>query len=242
MMKQIKAVLWDVDGTLLDFLYAQRIAITTCLLEVQAAVTEEMVNRYSEINDAYWKKLELGEITREQLHIRRFTDLFDEYGITGVDVDAFRRRYLDILGSTYRYIDNSLEVCKALQGKVRQYVITNGVTGVQQKKLRLSGFCDLLDGIFVSDQIGVVKPYGGFFDYCLAAIGDLRPEELLIVGDSLTSDIKGGVLYGIPVCWYRPDDWEAKADDVQRRVYAQYRPDYEISHLSEVCEILKIQE
>ncbi len=240
-MNHLKAVLWDVDGTLLDFLYAQRIAITSCLEGIGVKATEEMVSRYSIINDGYWKKLELGQVTKEELHVRRFTDLFDEYGIAGVDVDAFRKNYLDILGNTYQYIDDSLEICRTLHGKVRQYVITNGVTAVQQNKLRLSGFYDLMDGIFISEQIGVPKPHGEFFDYCLKEIGDLDREELLIVGDSLTSDIKGGVLYGIPTCWYRPKDfWEQESG--HRKIYEEFTPDYEISHLRELLGILGMEQ
>lgn len=240
-MGRYKAVLWDVDGTLLDFLSVQRIAITKCLLDIGVDVTEEMVSRYSQINDGYWKKLELGAVTKEELHRRRFTDLFDEYGIASVDVEDFRDKYLDILANTYAYIDGALEICKALQGKVRQYVITNGVETVQRKKLRLSGFYDLMDDVFISEQIGYPKPHGGFFDYCMDVIGDLQKDELLIVGDSLTSDIKGGVLYGIPTCWYRPQG-PCGADSTDRAVYDSFTPDYEIGHLQELYDILAIEQ
>ena len=239
-MGRYKAVLWDVDGTLLDFLSVQRIAITNCLQDVGVDVTEEMVIRYSQINDGYWKKLELGEVTKEELHRRRFTDLFDEYAIVGVDVEAFRDKYLDILANTYAYIDGAPEICKALKGKVRQYVITNGVEAVQTKKLRLSGFYDLMDGVFISEHIGCPKPHAGFFDYCMNTVGDLQKEELLIVGDSLTSDIKGGVLYGIPTCWYRPQG-ACDADSAEHAVYNSFTPDYEICHLQELYDILEIE-
>lgn len=235
-MGKYKAVLWDVDGTLLDFVSVQRIAITKCLEAIGVSVTEEMVVRYSQINDSYWKRLELGEVTKEELHVRRFTDLFEEYGIEQVDVDAFRNRYLDILANTYAYIEGALEVCKGLKGRVKQYVITNGVEAVQQKKLKLSGFFELMDGIFISEKIGVPKPHKEFFDYCMQNIGELQKEELLIVGDSLTSDIKGGVLYGIPTCWYRPDGLK----DTEQTIYEQYTPDYEIGHLKELYDILGI--
>ncbi len=242
-MGRFQAVLWDVDGTLLDFVYAQRIAISGCLKNVGVSVTDEMIARYSQINDSYWKKLELGLVTKEELHVRRFTDLFDEYGIQGVNVEKFRTEYLDTLSNTYKYIDNSIEICKALKGKVKQYVITNGVTSVQENKLRISGLYDLMDGIFISEQIGTPKPQTGFFDYCMSVIGaganEISKAALLIVGDSLTSDIKGGVQYGIPTCWYRePGIFEMEPG--MRKVYEDYKPDFEISHLEEIYGILEI--
>ncbi len=241
-MSGYKAVLWDVDGTLLDFLYAQRIAISESLGQVGVCATEEMVARYSAINDSYWKKLELGLVTKEELHQRRFTDLFEEYRITGVDVEAFRANYLSVLANTYRYIDDSLTICRNLSGKIKQYVITNGVTIVQENKLRLSGLYDCMDGVFISEQIGVPKPQAGFFDYCLHAIDskDLKKEELLIVGDSLTSDIKGGVLYGIPTCWYR-EEGLLERDSTLKSTYEQFTPQYEISHLQELYGILGVE-
>lgn len=241
-MSDFKAILWDVDGTLLDFLYAQRIAISESLGQVGVCATEKMIDRYSAINDGYWKKLELGLVTKEELHRRRFTDLFEEYGITGVDVEAFRANYLSVLSNTYRYIDDSLNICRNLSGKIKQYVITNGVTKVQENKLRLSGLYDWMDGVFISEQIGVPKPQAGFFDYCFNVIDikDLKKEELLIVGDSLTSDIKGGVLYGIPTCWYR-EEGLLERDSTLKSTYEQFTPQYEISHLQEIYSIVGVE-
>lgn len=236
---RFKAILWDVDGTLLDFLYAQRIAIVGCLETIGVTATDEMVSRYSAINDSYWKKLELGLVTKEELHVRRFTDWFEEYEIKGVDVDAFRREYLNTLSNTYRYIDDSLKICKSLRGKVKQYVITNGVTSVQENKLRISGLYDLMDGIFISEQIGAPKPKTEFFDHCLEMMDWPDKEDLLIVGDSLTSDIKGGVQYGIPTCWYRASGCLEQEPEM-REVYENFTPDYEISHLQELYGILEL--
>lgn len=241
MENRFDAVLWDVDGTLLNFLYAQRVAIGTCLREIGVEPTEEMLRRYSEINDGYWKRLELGEVTKEELLTGRFTGLFEVYDIRDVDVAAFRDAYEGILGRVYAYQENSPEICgkiKAL-GK-KQYVITNGITAVQTGKLRLSGLAELMDGIFISEQIGTPKPQKEFFDYCLARIAEdgLKDRQrLLIVGDSLTSDIKGGVLSDIPTCWYRPADI-FKTDPSARENYGKYKPDYEIERLEDIFQII----
>lgn len=243
-MSRFSTVLWDVDGTLLDFVYSQRIALARCFQSVGREATEEMLQRYKEINDGYWKRLELGEVTMQQLFTGRFSSLFQEFGIDGVDAGTFAREYQFNLGNVYQYQENSIEICRALRGRVRQYVITNGNAFPQESKLRLSGLYDLMDGVFISEQVGTPKPGKGFFEYCLKAIADAGGEtdrsRLLIVGDSLTSDIKGGVLSGIPTCWYRPDGIH-EMDGEMAALYGQFRPDYEICHLEQIFEVLEME-
>ena len=230
-MSKFTTRLWDVDGTLLDFLYSQRYALTKCFATIGREINEEILNRYTQINDFFWKQLELGVITKEELLVGRFIQLFQEYEIYGVDVDEFRREYQEGLGSVYSYIDDSLNICKSLQGKVKQYVITNGVTSTQLNKLNLSGFADIMEELFISEQIGAPKPQKAYFDYCLSHIEEKDKSKILIVGDSLSSDIKGGIGAGIPTCWYRSDDAENPTD---------LSPDYEISDLHELLDILEI--
>lgn len=228
-MNKFTTILWDVDGTLLDFTYSQRYAITKCFRTIGREITEEQIKRYSQINDDYWKRLELGEITKEQLLTGRFATLFEEYEIRNVDLEDFMREYQEALGSVFSYIDDSLTICRALQGKVYQYVITNGVTSTQRNKLKLSGLAETMNALFISEQIGTPKPGREFFDYCLEHIEEKDKARILIVGDSLSSDIKGGVLAGIPTCWYRP---EGTANPTP------YRPDYEISDLHMLYDII----
>lgn len=216
---------------MLDFLYSQRYAITKCFRTIGREITEEQIKRYSRINDDYWRRLELGEITKEQLLTGRFAALFEEYGIREVDLEAFTKEYQEALGSVFSFIDDSLTICKALQEKVRQYVVTNGVTSTQRNKLKLSGLAEAMDGLFISEQIGTPKPGREFFDYCLEHIPEKDKTKILIVGDSLSSDIKGGVLAGISTCWYRP---EGTVNNTP------YQPDYEISDLHMLYDILEV--
>lgn len=228
-MGQFTTILWDVDGTLLDFLYAQRISITKCFQAIGREITEEMLERYTQINDMYWKRLELGEVTKEELLRGRFLTLLEEYDIKDVDADFLSQEYQNNLGNVYCLIDDSLEICKSLKAKVKQYVVTNGVTKTQVSKLKLSGLYDVMEDLFISESIGTPKPQKGFFDYCLNHIEEKDKKKILLVGDSLTSDIKGGVQAGIATCWYRP---EGTQND------SPYKPDYEISNLHQIVELV----
>lgn len=199
-------ILWDVDGTLLDFSYSMDCALTKCLKEIGVEATKEIKERYSEINDNWWKRLERGEVTKAQLLTGRFTDLFAERQIDCYDVETFIQHYQQYLGTYFKYIDNSLEICKALKGKCRQCVVTNGVASTQLSKLKLSGLYDIMDDIFISEQLGAPKPHRFFFDRVLETMPEIRKEKILIVGDSLTSDMRGGNNAGIATCWYNPNN------------------------------------
>lgn len=228
-MSRFSTLLWDLDGTLLDFLYSQRIAVRQCFERLGRTVTDEMIARYSQINDNYWKRLELGEVTREELLTGRFGTLFAEYRIEGIDAAAFSQAYQEALGNVYCYIDHSIEICRALKGEVKQYVVTNGTSSTQRSKMERSGLCDVMDGLFISEEIGTPKPQRGFFDYCLERIIEQDKTRILIVGDSLTSDIKGGVQAGIATCWFNAGG-EANT--------SEYCPDYEIEDLHQIFAII----
>lgn len=228
-MANYTTILWDVDGTLLDFHYSQRVALKRCLETIGIEMTELMLGRYSQINDSFWKRLELGEITKKQLLEGRFVKFFEEFNICGADPEGFRKEYQEHLGNAYAYIDDSLTICKMLYGRVKQYVVTNGVTATQVNKLKLSGFYDIMEELFISEQIGAPKPQKEYFDYCFSHIIEQDRSKILLVGDSLTSDIKGGVNAGIKTCWYRPDGTENQYD---------FKPDYEIDDLHQIFEIL----
>lgn len=228
-MCRFTTILWDVDGTLLDFLYAQRVCMRKCFEKMGMSITEKMLARYSEINDSYWRRLELGLITKDELLVGRFADLFKEFGIKGADPDAFRTAYETGLGEVFKYNENAYDICSRLYGKTDQYVITNGISDTQKNKLKLSGLDKFMEDIFISEDADAPKPFKEFFDYCMDRIREKDKRRMLIVGDSLTSDIKGGVLYGIPTCWYRPEGTVNNSD---------YIPDYEISRLEEIFEII----
>lgn len=229
MKSTITTILWDVDNTLLDFDYSMRAALRQSFRTVGKSITEEMIDRYDVINDTYWKRLERGEVTKEQLLVGRFVDFFAEYGLSDIEVDEFRKDFQRNLGNIYAFKDDSLTVCKSLQTKLKQYVVTNGVSATQRSKLNLSGFAEVMDGVFISEEIGAPKPEKAFFEHCLEQVEEKDKSRILIVGDSLTSDIKGGNTVGIKTCWYNLDE---------KPLAEGFVIDYEITDIHQIYEVL----
>ena len=226
----VKAILWDVDGTLLDFLAAEKAAVQRLFGEFGLGeCTDDMVARYSSINDGYWKRLERGEITKREVLIGRFREFFTELGINPDLAEPFNAKYHHALGDTVVYRDDSLNVVKALHGRVKQYVVSNGTIVAQTKKLQRSHLGEWMDGVFLSEELGAEKPSPAFFDRVFAALPGLNREDMLLVGDSLTSDMKGGLMAGIPTCWYNPNRLSRPAD---------MAIDYEIQDLVQVLSLL----
>ena len=226
----ISCLLWDVDGTLLDFHAAESAAIRSLFPEFSLGeCTDAMVARYSLINEGFWQRLERNEITKPEVLVGRFAQFFREIGVPAELAPAFNRQYQDRLGDTIVYRDDSLALVRSLRGRVKQYAVSNGTVSAQNKKLKLSGLGELMDGIFLSEQVGYEKPNQGFFDAVFASIQPASLSEVMIVGDSLTSDIQGGMNAGIVTCWYNP---EAKP------LPAAYRVDHHITSLQEIPGIL----
>ncbi len=230
----MKAVLWDVDGTLLNFLAAEKAAIRKLFLQFFSRdCSEESIACYSAINRRYWEKLERGEMAKEDILVKRFEDFFAHEGVDVAKAREFNETYQISLGDTVAYCDDSFKLVKSLQGKVKQYVVSNGTVIAQTKKLRNSGFDQLMDGVFLSEQVGYEKPDERFFDAVFADIAPLTKDDCLIVGDSLTSDMEGGRRAGIATVWYNPER-KIKKPDVPT--------DYEIRDLHEVVGILQNKE
>lgn len=229
-------ILWDVDNTLLDFEYSMRLSLKRCFAKLgrEDELTEEMIDRYAVINDSYWKRLEKGEVTKAQLLIGRFVDWFREIGKEDIDAEHFRGLYQISLGEVFAYMEeDSLEICKSLVGKVKQYVVTNGVATTQRNKLKLSGFAELMEDLFISEELGANKPDAKFFEGCLERLPEKDISKILLVGDSLSSDIQGANNAGIDCCWYNPGKATSKDG---------LRIDYEIRALREIYHILEMED
>lgn len=226
----IHTILWDIDGTLLDFLAAEKAAIRGCFEKFGlGACSDELIARYSALNHSYWQRLERGEVTKQQVLVGRFEEFFAQEGIDAALAAPFNDAYQLVLGDTICFMDHSDQLIARLRGKVRQYAVTNGTRVAQDRKLTKSGLGELFDGVFISELVGAEKPSPAFFDHVFAHIGPVDKSEVLIVGDSLTSDMKGGLLAGIPCCWYNPKNLPAPED---------MKLDYVIQDLNQVEDIL----
>lgn len=234
-MLKYDTILWDLDGTLLDFKMSERYALGVCLKARGVEMTEEMLALYSGINERYWERLERGEVEKKELLPGRFREFFRQMGIAGIDPDEMQRQYEKELGAKTYYVDDSYEVVASIKEMgVKQYIVTNGILVTQQIKMRNSGFDKLIDGIFISDAIGYEKPRKEFFDIAFAELADFRKERALLVGDSLTSDMRGANNAGVDACWYNP-----KGKPLSVQSGAPIHVQYEIGNLREIFEILE---
>lgn len=227
----IKTLLWDVDGTLLDFTKSEEYGIRKCFEKFGLGeCTDKMLARYSKINRKYWGMLERAEITKQQVLIERFVEFFESENINFNNVDEFNDEYQISLGDKSFPCKNAIETVTALKGKYKQYAVTNGTIVAQQRKLKQSGLINIFDDVFISDEIGYEKPNIQFFNAVQEKIGNFNKNEVMIIGDSLSSDMQGGNNAGILCCWYNPHNAVNKND---------IKIDYEIKDIADILKILK---
>lgn len=230
-MGKYSVIFWDLDQTLLNFDLSMEHALQAVFHKYGLDIDDRIIERYDDINRSYWNKLELGEITKEVVTVGRFRTLFEEFDIHHVQPEEINRVYQEELGSVYFYMDGAMETVQELRKmRYRQYVVTNGVNSTQANKMKLSGFDRIVDGVFVSEVIGYPKPMKEFFEACFDELPDVRKDECIMVGDSLTSDMRGANNAGIAACWFNPNICKNDTD---------VRIDYEIRRLEELLTILE---
>ena len=226
----IKTILFDLDDTILDFKKSEAAALTETMLQLGLDPTPELIAQYSAINDGLWKQLERGEVTREVLLVRRFEVLFAERGIMGHSGDEAQRIYEYQLSQQVYFIDGAVDLLEKLYREFDLYIVSNGTAVVQDSRIHKAGLEKYFKKIFISQRIGYNKPHNAFFERCFDQIPDLVPDETVIVGDSLSSDMAGGIAAGIRTCWYSPKE---------KPLPGNLKVDWIISDLSQLIEILK---
>ena len=195
--------LFDADNTLLDFTAAEDHAIKECLLARGLPTDSETISLYSAINDGHWKRLEQGLTTRDRLRVERFSDFFRAVGYGG-DPVAMADDYVEALSRQTQLVEGALELIASLHGRCGLYIVTNGITSVQTRRFGGCPLAAYFDACFISEQMGCAKPEKEFFDQVAAAIPGFDPQHALVIGDSLSSDIQGGINAGLDTCWFNP--------------------------------------
>ena len=219
----------DLDDTILDFHKAERLAISRTFRSFGLEPTDQVLERYHVINRQHWERLERGELTRDQVLTGRFQMLFEELGIPA-QPQAVAKGYEHNLGLGHYFLPGAKEALDALRGKYRLFLASNGTASVQHSRLTSAGLYPYFEKVFVSQALGANKPSRAFFDACAAQIPGFDPRKALMVGDSLTSDILGGINAGMKTCWVCPPEAQGRPDIV---------PDYRIEALSQLPELLE---
>ena len=194
----------DLDDTILDFHKAERVAINKTLQDFGLEPTEEVLGRYHLINKWHWEQLELGNLTRREVQWKRFDVLFREFGVEA-DPQACADRYMENLSVGHYFLPGAEETVEQLHKKYRLFLASNGNASVQKGRLTSANLYRFFEQVFVSEEIGYNKPSREYFDAAFARIPDFDPDKALMVGDSLSSDIKGGINAGLKTCWVNPD-------------------------------------
>ena len=225
----LRTILFDLDDTLLDFAAAEASALRHALTELGLPAGDAVLERYHIINRRQWELLEDGVLTREEVLVGRFERLFQELGMDASALEICTR-YERYLAQGHDLVPGALELLAELAPRYDLYLASNGTASVQHSRLALSGIGRWFRGIFISEEVGWDKPRPEFFQACFDAIPGFSRETALMVGDSLTSDIRGGIRAGIRTCWFDPTG-RPPAPDIQ--------PDYTIGRLADLPPLLE---
>lgn len=230
-MKKYKYILFDNDGTLMDFAQAEaralEISYNNSPLSALLPYSPFIFESYERCNKAWWKKLEKGECTKAELQYGRFADFFEAIGLIG-DADAFNSDYMESLGKGQDLLPGAAEICRVLSERYDIYIITNGVAVTQHRRIDSCGYVKYIKGMFVSEETGFAKPKKEYFDYVLSAIG-AKSEECIVIGDTLSSDILGANNAGIDCIWYNP---------TKEALPEGFKVTFEVDSLEKIAEIL----
>ena len=222
-------LLFDIDNTLMDFNAGEKIALFQTMVEFGAPIQDEEYHAYLAINQAQWAKFEQGLLDSKAVQRLRFEEFAAYLGRDRGEGDALNARYVENLGRQAILMQGAMDLILQLHERYQIAVVTNGLTLVQRERLKRSGFLPHLDGVFISQEMGVQKPSAAYFDYVLRGLSGAERTNCLIIGDSLSADILGGINAGIDTCWLRLAGAEPRAD---------ITPTYTVSDYTALLELL----
>lgn len=225
-MGKYSTLLFDADDTLLDFKRCEAEALKLMMKARGLPCDDADTELYSRVNQSFWEAFQQGIIRKSEISVGRYKEFFNIKGIK-TDAELAAKTYEAFLAKQHFVIEGAIELLEIIHRNHKVYIITNGTDYIQQQRLSDSGISDIADGVFVSETIGAPKPEKQYFDYVLQNITEADKSKILVVGDSISSDILGGINAGIDTCWYNP-----------QKKRAEYIPTYEINNLSEIIKIL----
>ena len=224
-----KVILFDADETLFDFKKAEKEAFKNTMIEFGVSYDESYhFNIYKEINTAIWKELEEGLITQEKLKTERFRRFIEKIEMDFNEND-FANTYMKYLGEGSFLFGGAKELIEDLSDKYILSIVTNGLTAVQERRVKKSVIAKYFKDIVISEEVGISKPNPDIFEHAINNLGKFSKDEVLMIGDSLNSDIRGGINYNIDTCWYNPNKAENKTN---------LRPTYEMVDYKELRNLL----
>lgn len=228
-MRRYDILLFDADRTLLDFDATEKQALKGTFEKYKIPFHEEIQQTYQKLNHQLWKAYEEGSIDRHTVIYTRFDKLFSEFGLK-VDGVAFEDDYQVALSRGHDLMAHAMDVVTKLKKKHDLYIVTNGVSATQYRRLNDSGLDQHFKKLFISEECGYQKPQKEYFDVVFQHIQPKDKDRVLIIGDSLSSDIQGGINAGIHTCWFNPE----KSKNDKGLVI-----DHEITDLRELCNIVE---
>lgn len=228
---QYKTLLFDLDDTLLDFGATEEVALKKLFKEQQFPLTSEIKEHYKKLNEELWKAYEDDKIDRDEVVNTRFEILFKQYGIQ-VDGVALEKNYRKYLSEGHHLIEGAIDLIENLnKEKFDLYIVSNGESKTQHKRLKDSGLSPYFKKVFVSEDAGYQKPKKEFFDIVFSQIENFDRKQAIMIGDSFSADITGGWNAGIDTCWI---------NSKKKVNHSKIVPTYEIEKLDELYKILKV--
>ena len=227
-MAKYNCIMMDIDNTLLDFDAAERKALLETLQQFSLPCDEAAISRYHEINSSLWGELNKGKIRRDKLVVERFDRFVKEIG-AAAKATELNRAYTEHLATHADVIPGAEEALQELAEVATMIAVSNGTESVERGRLKLSGFEKYFDDIFISEAVGVSKPNPKIFQIAMRKLGIEHSDKVLVVGDSLSADIQGGVNAGLDTCWVNRNGVENENG---------LTPTYEVKALSELYPIV----
>lgn len=226
-MKKYTTLYFDLDNTLLDFTATEKSAITGLLKLHNLPVSDEIIKKYSEINQSWWERFERGEIKKEEIFSGRFKSFLDFYGLSG-NPQQMALDYFELLAAGHHTIDSADKVLEYIKTKGYTVCITtNGVSRTQYRRIDECGLKQYFDYVFVSEDAGHQKPEREYFDYVMKNTPEKDKSKILVIGDSQSSDILGGINFGVDTCWLNVKN--------QKNIH---NSTYEIKNIADIMHIL----